>query len=81
MDLWLKDVAPSPQLRAWFGHQVARWPDFQRRYRAELDGNPEVDQLLEVADQGPVTLLYAAKDNRHNHAIVLARYLNERRPD
>lgn len=77
-DLWLKAVAPSSALRKWFGHDPARWEKFRARYRAELAGNPEaVAELRKVAVEGRVTLLYAARDTRHNHAIVLREYLLE----
>ncbi|WP_246376935.1 DUF488 domain-containing protein [Gluconacetobacter aggeris] len=76
MDLWLKDVAPSPDLRHWFGHDPARWAAFQVRYRQELDaGNPEIAQLAALADKEKVTLLYAAHDLAHNHALVLRDFL------
>ena len=79
LDAWLKDVAPSDGLRRWFGHDPAKWDEFQRRYRAELDENPNAwKQLLEVAGQGSVTLLYSARDTEHNNAIVLKDYLAER---
>ncbi|MBB4932450.1 uncharacterized protein YeaO (DUF488 family) [Lipingzhangella halophila] len=77
-DAWLRDVAPSPELRKWFGHDPERWEEFTRRYRAELDARPEALQpLLDAARQGPVTLLYAARDTEHNHARVLRDYLAE----
>nr|WP_220789870.1 DUF488 domain-containing protein [Gluconacetobacter johannae] len=76
LTLWLKEIAPSGELRKWFGHDPARWNDFQQRYRAELDANPSaVDRIVTLAGQGPVTLLYAAKDTQHNEAVVLAAYL------
>jgi uncharacterized protein YeaO (DUF488 family) len=79
LDAWLKDVAPSDGLRRWFGHDPAKWDEFQRRYRAELDQNPNAwKQLLDVARQGSVTLLYSARDTEHNNAIVLKDYLAER---
>jgi uncharacterized protein YeaO (DUF488 family) len=75
---WMKDVAPSTELRKWYGHDVAKWSGFVRRYRAELAGNAgAVGQLRKVADQGPVTLLYAARDEVHNQAVVLRDYLLE----
>ena len=76
LTLWLKDVAPSAALRKWFGHDPARWPEFQQRYRAELDANPAVERLRDLLRQGPATLLYGARDERHNQAIVLADYLS-----
>ena len=79
LDAWLKEVAPSDGLRRWFGHDPAKWGEFQRRYRAELDENPNAwKQLLDVARQGNVTLLYSARDTEHNNAIVLKDYLAER---
>jgi uncharacterized protein YeaO (DUF488 family) len=75
LDHWLKDAAPSPGLRRWFDHRSDRWQEFRRRYRAELRGSAAVRQLLELSAKGDVTLLYAAKDEAHNHALVLAKYL------
>lgn len=78
-DSWLKDVAPSTELRKWFAHRVERWPEFQRRYRAELDANPDAWQpLLEASRRGTLTLLYSARDEAHNGALVLRDYLEER---
>ena len=76
MSLWLKDIAPSPDLRRWFGHDPARFADFAERYRLELSGNgAAVEKLLDLVGQGRLTLLYAAHDTAHNHAVVLAEYL------
>ncbi|MCL4675694.1 MAG: DUF488 family protein [Pararhodobacter sp.] len=78
LDAWLKDTAPSGALRKWFGHDPAKWAEFQRRYRAELNAAPEaVDLALEWCRKGPVTLLYGAKDTRHTHALVLRDVLEE----
>ncbi|PWV46037.1 MULTISPECIES: DUF488 domain-containing protein [Nocardiopsis] len=75
-DEWVKDAAPSPHLRTWFGHDPSRFEEFARRYRAELEAHPEVlEPLLDAARKGPVTLLYAAKDTEHNHAVVLRDHL------
>lgn len=79
---WLKDVAPSTELRKWFGHDVERWEEFRRRYRAELEeqaaaGEGDVEKLLEWAADD-LTLLYGAADREHNHAIVLAEWLTNR---
>lgn len=75
---WLKAIAPSPGLRAWFGHDPQRYGEFARRYRAELAGNKdEVTRLEELVKQGAVTLVYAAHDQDHNHALVLADYLRD----
>ena len=79
IDLWLKDVSPSPELRRWYAHDVAKWPEFRRRYTAELKSNPEPVALLrERAKKGNVTLLYAARDEEHNSAVVLKEYLESR---
>jgi uncharacterized protein YeaO (DUF488 family) len=78
LDGWLKEVAPSQALRRWFAHDPARWEEFQRRYRAELDAHPEAWQpILEAAQQGDVTLLYSARDTQHNSAVVLKAYLED----
>lgn len=79
LDEWLKDVAPSDALRRWFSHDPARWKEFQWRYFSELDGRPEVvSAILERARKGPVTLLYAARDTEHNHAVALRTHLERR---
>jgi len=78
-DAWMKEVAPSTQLRKWFGHRVERWDEFRRRYRAELDANPAAwEPILEAAEDRTVTLLYSAQDTNHNGALVLRDYLSER---
>ena len=75
IDLWLKDVAPSVELRRWFGHAPARWPGFQDHYRAELAGNAALDELLAMVKQGkPVTLLFGARDVERNNAVVLRAF-------
>ena len=79
LTLWLKDIAPSPRLRQWFGHDPARFEGFSQRYRAELEANEAaVSCIGDLLRQGPVTLLYAAHDEEHNQARVLADYLRER---
>jgi len=76
---WLKEVAPSAELRTWFGHDPARYAEFARRYRAELAHNTDaVARLAALRKQGPLTLLYAAHDQEHNHALVLGAYLRDR---
>lgn len=73
---WLKAIAPSRELRTWFGHQPAKWDQFRRRYFAELDANPEaVAELHRLAGRGRVTLLYGARDEAHNNAVALREYL------
>ena len=75
IDLWLKDVAPSTELRKWFGHDPEKWPEFQKRYRAELKGSAALAELRRLARQGHVTLVYGAKDEARNDAVVLAKLL------
>lgn len=76
MEAWLKEVAPSTELRTWFGHQPERWTEFQKRYRQELRANPDAWRgLLEASKRGAVTLLYSAHDTEHNGAIVLRDFL------
>lgn len=76
--LWLKAIAPSTELRKWFGHDPDKWPEFQKRFRAELNDNAEaVKELRGLISKGKVTLLYSAHDEAHNNAVVLAAYLRE----
>ena len=78
LDAWLKDFAPSDALRHWFGHDPARWSEFQRRYFAELDAIPKVRETILPADRhGNVTLLFSARDQEHNNAIALKAYLED----
>jgi len=78
-DAWLKNVAPSTDLRKWFGHRVERWEEFRRRYREELDASPDAWEPILAADRrGNVTLLYSARDVLHNGALVLRDYLLDR---
>jgi uncharacterized protein YeaO (DUF488 family) len=71
-DEWLKEIAPSTELRKWFGHDPERWTEFRRRYRTELASRPEMlNDLRRLARQGTLTLIYAAKDEAHNEAVVL----------
>ena len=72
LDHWAKDIAPSTALRKWFGHDPARWPEFRRRYAAEIRRHPdELAELRALARKGPVTLVYSAHDELHNDAVVL----------
>lgn len=71
LDDWMKDIAPSTALRKWFGHDPARWAEFQSRYRAELQGQPALDRLRDLAAKQTVTLIFAARDTDHNEAVVL----------
>jgi len=91
VDLWLKDVAPSDKLRHWFNHDPERWPEFRKRYRAELAGKSKDTKSEDLksgdfetlrrlaAGNKPVTLLFAAKDGEHNNAVVLKEWLSARR--
>ena len=76
LDAWLKDAAPSPGLRVWYGHDPAKWAEFGIRYRAELRENPDaVENALAWCRKGPVSLIYAGKDTLHTHALVLRDHL------
>jgi uncharacterized protein YeaO (DUF488 family) len=80
IDLWLKDIAPSRELRKWFDHDPKRWRSFRTKYFREIDSNPAVlATLLEQVRKGPVTLLYAAREQRYNDAVALNEYLSSRR--
>jgi uncharacterized protein YeaO (DUF488 family) len=80
VDLWLKDVAPSTDLRQWFGHYPAKWKGFQARYRKELKGQKDALKLLKEKSKGhTVTLVYGARDEEHNEAVVLKLVLDGRR--
>lgn len=77
LDLWLKEIAPSNELRKWFGHDPDKWAEFKARYFKELDANPEALASLQnaVPGKGTVVLVYGAKDEEHNNAIALLEYL------
>jgi uncharacterized protein YeaO (DUF488 family) len=76
---WIKEVAPSTQLRKWFGHRPERWPEFRRRYKKELRANAGAwSPILDASRRGTVTLLYSAHDLEHNGALVLREFLLER---
>jgi uncharacterized protein YeaO (DUF488 family) len=79
VDAWLKEVGPSTALRTWFGHDPARWAEFQRRYRRELDTTGAARPLADLARRGPITMLFAAKDPDHNNAVALRDYLARKR--
>ena len=75
---WLKNVAPSDALRRWFGHDLERWTEFRRRYRSELgDRKDEIATLRRRGGNEPVTLLYGARDEAHNQAVVLKEFIEE----
>ncbi len=76
---WLKDVAPSAELRKWYGHEPDRWPEFQKRYREELRDEPHraaLEKLREAARRRPITLVYAAKDQERNSAAIVRQVLS-----
>ena len=76
IDHWFKDLAPSTELRKWFAHDETRWPEFRERYAEELRGHgDQLDQLRALATKGPVTLVYAARDELHNDAVALREVL------
>ncbi len=73
---WMKEIAPSTELRRWFGHDPARWEEFQGRYERELKQHQQdIDQLRSLAKRGVITLIYAARDQDHNEAVVLRDFL------
>jgi uncharacterized protein YeaO (DUF488 family) len=78
IDLWLKDVAPTTELRRWFGHDPKKWDEFRKRYQKELKNKDEPIKLLKrKAKKGTITLIYAARDEEHNGALVLKRFLQQ----
>ncbi|HEY5036340.1 MAG TPA: DUF488 domain-containing protein [Chthoniobacterales bacterium] len=79
VDLWLKEIAPSTELRKWFGHDPEKWKEFRSRYRAELKNHTEELELIKSkAREGEVTLLYGARDQEHNEAVVLQQLLGKK---
>jgi uncharacterized protein YeaO (DUF488 family) len=78
IDFWTKELAPSTELRKWYGHDVSRWEEFRRRYVAELDEKVEaIRDLKQRLREGPVTFVYAARDDEHNSALILKEYLEQ----
>lgn len=76
---WIKQVSPSNELRNWFGHEPAKWKEFQRRYFAELDEQPEAwNALLELARENDITLVFSARDIEHNNAVALKAFLEKK---
>lgn len=79
VDTWLKEIAPSTELRKWFAHDPAKWEEFQSRYMGELKlRGEEIRWLRDEAARGPITLLYGARDQQHNEAVVLQKVLRSR---
>ncbi len=78
IDIWLKEIGPSTELRKWFGHDPKLWTKFREKYLAELKGRGDlIDVIKEAAHRGPVTLIYAARDEKHNEALVLKQMLEK----
>ncbi len=78
IDAWLKEIAPGDDLRKWFGHDPDKWDTFKKRYIGELEKNEEaVKMLREILERGRVTLIFGAKDEQHNNAVVLKQYMEE----
>jgi uncharacterized protein YeaO (DUF488 family) len=79
IDAWLKDLAPSTELRKWFGHDPTKWDEFKKRYARELEQRSEaLEELLEMTRAGHVTLVFSAKDTQHNNAVALRDHLELR---
>jgi uncharacterized protein YeaO (DUF488 family) len=79
LDEWMKEVAPSDELRKWFNHEPSKWKSFKKKYMDELDDKQDlVQELLDNAKKGDLLLLYAAKDEEHNNAVVLQELLESR---
>jgi uncharacterized protein YeaO (DUF488 family) len=79
VDVWLKEIAPSTELRKWFNHEPSKWPEFKRRYQAEISNNTEALSLLQKhLASGKATIVYSAKDEQHNDAVVIKLYLDKK---
>ena len=80
LDGWLKDAGPSTDLRKWFNHDPAKWEEFQRRYKAELDAHPQTwEPIMTALGEGEVTLLFSSHDSTHNNVVALKDYLESKR--
>ena len=78
IDLWLKDIAPSPELRKWYGHETEKWEQFRQRYRKELSARKDlVDMLKQKSGERTVTFVFAARDERHNSAAALKEFIEK----
>jgi uncharacterized protein YeaO (DUF488 family) len=75
IDIWMKEVAPSDKLRKWFNHDPNKWLEFKKRYFKELNQSAAIYQLTELAKNHPITLVYSAKDQKHNQAVALLEFL------
>jgi len=81
VDMWMKDIAPSNELRLWFDHDPKKWEGFKAKYTKELERNKHVDDLINLIEKNDVTLLYAAKDTEHNNAVVLSEFIKTNASD
>lgn len=76
VDIWVKEIAPSTELRRWYGHDPEKWPEFKLKYAAELEANPaRVEELVAEVEAGTVTFLYSSKEDRLNNAVALKEYI------
>lgn len=79
VDVWMKEIAPSAELRRWYAHDVEKWPEFKKRYHAELDANPTgVDELMSHTEKAKLTLLFGSREERLNNAFALKEYLESK---
>lgn len=78
IDKWVKEVAPSDELRTWFGHDPEKWDEFRKKYLKELESNDAVASLISFVSRNDVTFIYAARDTEHNNAVVLSEFLAEK---
>ncbi len=78
IDLWMKDIAPSDALRQWFNHSPEKWIEFKKRYRRELDSSERLDQLVDIIKKNDVTILFAARDMKHNNAVALISFIRNK---
>ena len=79
IDVWMKEVAPSTDLRKWFNHEPGKWAAFSKAYKGELKKSPVMNELMEyIKKHKTITILYSAKDEQHNQAVVLLQFINER---
>lgn len=77
VDVWLKEIAPTTELRKWFNHEPSKWPEFKKRYKTEISNNPEaISALKKHLASGKATILYGAKDEEHNDAVVIKQFFD-----
>ncbi|MDE1874358.1 MAG: DUF488 domain-containing protein [Candidatus Micrarchaeota archaeon] len=77
LDDWMRDVAPSDELRKWFAHDPEKWEEFKKRYKEELRGNKKFYELVDMARKSDITLVYSATDTEHNNAVALSEFVQE----